>query len=350
MPVVSSLFMSAVQLLSQPEVNISEAGDRPPTLPALAEPPLFSSPWWLDAVAPGAWGDVTVQHTGRLRARMAYTRTRYPLVGTTLGIPPLTPYLGPELYDLKRTGTRQLAEQYELMNELIERLPAHDRFLQNFHPGVMNWLPFYWRGFKQHTRYTYQLPDLVDLDAVWNRFSARARTAIRKAERSVTIDNDANPHEVYQLLQLTYANQGRSAGYPPRVLERAAEAARARDQGRLWIARDAAGRAHAGMFLVWNRDVAYYLASGSDPALRASGAMCLLMWHAIRFAAGVSRSFDFEGSMQPGIELFLRGFGPEQVPYFQVCRETTKAAMAVSLKRLFRRLQRASFQHLSPAR
>ncbi len=322
----------------------------PTTIPKLSEPPLFSSPWWLDAVAPGTWGEVTVGHDGRLRARLAYTTARYPLVGNTLGIPPLTPYLGPELYDLKRTGSRQLAEQHELMNELIERLPAHDRFLQNFHPGVTNWLPFYWRGFAQHTRYTYQLQDLTDLDSIWSNFSTRTRNAIRKAEKTVSIDADARPQDIYQLLQLTYANQGRSAGYPCHVLARAAEAALSRDQGRLWIARDAEGRQHAGILLVWNRDVAYYLASGSDPALRASGAMCLLMWHAIQFAAKVSRCFDFEGSMQPGIELFLRGFSPVQAPYFQVRRESTKAAFAVALKQLFRRRPNTSSKPFSPER
>src|SRR5262249_7374944 len=219
--------------------------------------------------------------------RLADVAARYPLVGNTVGIPPLTPYLGPELYDLKRAGIRQLAEQHELMNELIERLPAHNRFLQNFHPGVMNWLPFYWQGFTQHTRYTYQLSDLSDLDSIWDNFSTHRRTVIRKAEKAITITDDAEPQDVYRLLQLTYAIQGRWAGSPTHVLERAAAAALDRGQGRLWIARDVAGRHHAGLFLVWNRDTAYYLAGGTDPTLRASGAMCLLMWHAIQFAARV---------------------------------------------------------------
>ena len=78
--------------------------------------------------------------------------------------------------------------------------------------------------------------------------------------------------------------------------------------------------------------------------------MCLLMWHAIQFAANVSRSFDFEGSMQPGIELFLRGFGPAQVPYFQVRRESTKAVVAVALKRLFWPQRKTSTKQILPER
>lgn len=308
-----------------------------PVIPKSSDAPLFSSSWWLDAVAPDAWSEVRIEHDGRLRARLAYTCARYLFVGNTIGIPPLTPCLGPELYDLKRSGSRQLAEQHALMNELIDRLPAHERFLQNFHPDVTNWLPFYWRGFTQHTRYTYRLDDLSDLDAVWNNFSSHRRTAIRKGAKLVTIDEDASPRDLYRLLQLSYAAQDRAAGYPCHVLERAAEAARRRDQGRVWIARDEAGRPHAGLFLVWNRDAAYYLVGGSDPALRASGAMCVLMWRAIQLAARVSASFDFEGSMQPQIESFLRGFGPAQVPYFQIRRESPRAAIAVRLKRLLGR-------------
>jgi hypothetical protein len=329
--------MSTSQLMASSDSFVAAPVCVSPTIPPLTEPPLFSSPWWLDAVAPGAWGEVTVEHGGFLRARLAYTISRYAVLGNALGIPPLTPFLGPELYELNRTGGRQIAEQHELMSELIDRLPAHDRYLQNFHPGVTNWLPFYWQGFHQHTRYTYQLQDLSNLESIWNNFSTCRRNKVRKAEKSVSVDCDASPQEVYRLLQLTYANQGRSARYSVHTLQRAAEAALARDQGRLWIARDALGRPHAGMFLVWNGDIAYYLASGSDPALRASGAMCLLMWHAIQFASNVSRCFDFEGSMQPGIEQFLRGFGPVQVPYFQVGRETTKAAFAIKMNRLMRR-------------
>ena len=32
--------------------------------------------------------------------------------------------------------------------------------MQNFHYGITDWLPFYWEGYRQTTRYTYMLKDI----------------------------------------------------------------------------------------------------------------------------------------------------------------------------------------------
>src|SRR5919106_2186938 len=70
-------------------------------------------------------------------------------------------------------------------------------------------------------------------------------------------------------------------------------------------------------------DGASYLMGGSDPRLRTSGAMSLLMWEAIKFAGQVARRFDFEGSMLQPVERFFRAFGARQVPYARLTRGAT---------------------------
>ena len=70
--------------------------------------------------------------------------------------------------------------------------------------------------------------------------------------------------------------------------------------------------------MVWDDYTAYYLIGGADPELRNSGASSLLLWEAIQFAAQVSRTFDFEGSMLKPVERFFRAFGAIQQPYMQV--------------------------------
>jgi hypothetical protein len=97
-------------------------------------------------------------------------------------------------------------------------------------------------------------------------------------------------------------------------VQRIEAACRERAQSRILIAEDAQGRAHAGCYLVWDSESAYYLLGGGDPELRNSGAMSLVMWEAIRFSAEVSDSFDFEGSMIESIERFFRAFGALQTP------------------------------------
>lgn len=59
---------------------------------------------------------------------------------------------------------------------------------------------------------------------------------------------------------------------------------------------------------------------GADPRYRSSGAASLTMWEAIKFAATVTKRFDFEGSMIEPIEQFFRSFGAVQKPYFTISK------------------------------
>ena len=70
--------------------------------------------------------------------------------------------------------------------------------------------------------------------------------------------------------------------------------------------------------IFWNPDSAYYLMGGRNPKLRSSGATSLCMWEAIQFSASVTKSFDFEGSMNEPVERFFRAFGAVQTPYFSI--------------------------------
>lgn len=309
--------------------------------------PLFSTPWWLDAAAPGRWGEAVVQSNGQTRARLAYAFRDYPLLGRVISLPPLTPYLGPEFYESHREPERQVGEQNDLMIALIDGMPPFSRFQQNFSPQAANWLPFFWRGFSQQTRYTYRFADLSNLDVIWSRFESRVRGAIRKAQKQVAVDPEATAAEVYRMLELTYARQRLRPKYSFDLLARLSEAACARGQGRLLAARDAQGRIHACVFLVWDQHVAYYLVGGADPELRTSGAVSYLIWEAIQWASKVAACFDFEGSMQPGIESFFRSFGALQTPYFRVARNNFRAASAEKVVHYYRRLRQATARRRS---
>ena len=87
---------------------------------------------------------------------------------------------------------------------------------------------------------------------------------------------------------------------------------RKRNQGDIWGGYDEQGRLHAAAFIVWQESSAWYLAGGGDPALRKSGAHSLILWEAIRYVSQYTDTFDFEGSMIPGVERFFREFGAIQ--------------------------------------
>lgn len=117
---------------------------------------------------------------------------------------------------------------------------------------------------------------------------------------------------------MTFERQGRSIPYNKDVVKRIDDACSLGNARKIIGVQDLNGILHAAIYIIWDRNSAYYLMGGSDPKLRNSGAFSLCMWEAIKFAATVSSRFDFEGSMLEPIERFFRHFGARQVPYFNV--------------------------------
>lgn len=280
---------------------------------------IFSQPWWLEAVAPGEWGEVIVERGGELLARMPYVIKRRRGL-TLMTMPPLTQTLGPWLRPYSGKYTNRLSTEKELMTELIQRLPAFDFFQQNFHYSVTNWLPFYWQGFQQTTRYTYAIENLNDLDAIWGETRSNIKTDKRKAQKRVTVRDDLGLDTLLDLNQMTFERQGLTLPYSRELVARIDNACSKRRCRKMFFAEDSQGRLHAAVYIVWDSQSAYYLMGGADPELRNSGATSLLVWEAIQFAATVTRSFDFEGSMVEPVERFFRSFGARQKPYFQVSK------------------------------
>ena len=142
----------------------------------------FEQPWWLDAVAPGSWGEVMVERQGEPVARLPYVRKRK-LGLTVLTQPPLTRFVGPWLRPSTGKYAKQLGVECELMGELIKQLPPHDVYRGSFAPAVTNWLPFYWAGFEATVRYTYRLNDLSDPDKLWAEVGGNVRSRVRRAQQ-----------------------------------------------------------------------------------------------------------------------------------------------------------------------
>lgn len=284
--------------------------------------PIFSRDWWLDATAgPDAWDVVVVKKAGRVAASMPYMIRRFGWV-KVFGQPALTQKLGPWFRAGEgKTATRLTAEK-ELMQGLIDQLPRFDHFTQNWHYGCTNWLPFAWNGFRQTTRYTYVLADLRDPDEIWSGFQHNIRSECRKAWSRFGLQvRDDLPIEVFLALnRMTFARQRMSSPYTEAFVRRLDAACAARACRKCFIAVDPQGRHHAGLYIVWDENSSYGLMTGSDPALRTSGAVSLCFWEAIRHAARVTERFDFGGSMLQPVERFFRGFGAFQVPYFHISK------------------------------
>lgn len=287
--------------------------------------PIFSQAWWLDAVAGDNWNVCIVEKGDQILATMPYVvHKKFGL--TLLTQPKLTQTLGPWLRPSTAKYSKQLSQQKDLMEALIDQLPKYHYFSQNWHYSNTNWLPFYWRGFEQVTRYTYVVDDLSNVDDIWGDFQENIRREIRKAENKFNLVVKENlPFSDFLLLnRQTFLRQGMRLPYSENFVIQLVSTAKDRNQCRWFIAQDNEGRNHAGVLLVWDSESAYYLMGGGDPDLRNSGATSLCMWESIKFASTVTKRFDFEGSMIEPVERFFRAFGAKQTPYFALTHRPSR--------------------------
>lgn len=283
--------------------------------------PLFMQPWYLDAVCEGGiWDAAMVVKGGHVVAVWPYFMKkkwgwRY------VAMPPLARMMGPYLLPEWRTTRKESSLLEELINLLPGGLAA---FEQDFNYTVQNWLPLYWRGFRQTTRYSYFL-EINDLDATWQNIAPDYRNQkIPKAQELVEVTADGSLDDFLEIHDQSYERKGLDPPVSYELMSRLDEALSTRNQRAIFFARDRNnGAIHSVAYLIWDHQSAWYLMAGDDPALRQSGAGVLLTWEAIRYTAEVLRLpvFDFAGSMIRPIERVRRQFGAVQKPYFRVRKE-----------------------------
>lgn len=291
-----------------------------------AETCLFRQTWWIEALSDGnEWGEIKIELKQGKEARLPYVIKKQ-FGFKILTMPTLTQTAGPLLKGVGQFEGRDLSLEKDLYYALIEKLPPHDAFNQNFHWSVTNWIPWYWKGFKQSTRYTYRLNDLSNPDELFKKFMPNIKSDIKKATKrySLKIHSECDVDRFLDLNEMTFKRQGKKLPYSRELVRKLDKACTERTCRKIFFAEDSEGKIHAALYIVWDEYSAYYLMGGGDPELRTSGATSLAMWEAIKFASTVTKSFDFEGSMLESVERFFRGFGATQTPYFHVWKFNSK--------------------------
>ncbi len=282
--------------------------------------PIFSKDWWLDCVCgKDNWDVILIEKNGIIAASFPlyfyYPNIIFmPAFTQTMGI-----WFNPGLTNPDYSA--ELLRKQQICNEFIPILSKYKIFSQNFCHTFTDWLPFYWAGYKQTTRYTYILQDISNIESIQNNFCTNINRNIAKAQNKYKLEirKTIPISEFIEVNSLTFKRQGEKAKNQ-QILERLIHICRSRNQGDTWGAYDEQGRLHAAVFIAWQETCAYYIAGGGNPDLRNSGAHAFAMWEGIKHTSTFSKSFDFEGSMIQGVERFFREFGAIQTPYFTISK------------------------------
>ncbi len=283
--------------------------------------PLFMQFWWMETVCKGKKWDVALAYDGdRLAGAMPY------LFGKKLGMtyilqPQLTQYSGPVYFYPEGCEAARLDFEKKTAQKLIEQIntlkPAC--FIQNFSSAITNWLPFYWAGFHQTTRYTYRLEDISDPQALFENFDREKRQRkIRRYEDTTTVRFDMSAEEFARFHNRYWQSKGQRDLLSEEFITRVCSTAVARGNGVIGGLYDEEGRLLMVRFVAYDSRCAYSLMSANDSNLHRSGHSETLMWKMLQYLSDKTKSFDFEGSMDEGVEYFYRSFGATQTPYFQI--------------------------------
>jgi hypothetical protein len=233
--------------------------------------------------------------------------------------PLLVKHLGAMVRPLRGARARRYSHEKRLIERIAEYTGKMASFDYNFSPHFDNWLPYFWRGYRQQTRYTYRLQPAVNSD--WRREGdAQMRNDLRNAERAgVVVESGATVDAIVRCLAATYRRQGARTPMSVRSIERFVAHGRTSGILETFAARDASGDIVAIASIAYDERCAYLVLNGMQQTA-PRGANTLVIASAIDWTLVRGLCFDFEGSMIEAIERYYRGFGAERMPYYRIWR------------------------------
>ncbi len=285
--------------------------------------PLFLQYWWMDAVCYGKQWDVALAYSkdGSVIGALPY------LIGSKFGLryivqPQLTQYNGPWYRYAEGLSVRkQLQFQYDVDEQLIACLKELKLafFSQNFSPQVTNWLPYHWAGYKQTTRYSYRYDDISVPESLLGQMSPKNRRyKIETVMPSLDVENIGSA-ELVATQNEFLRRQGKGNILSQEFLKRVCDTAVMRGNGVVIAVCDKErGKRMGAAFAVYDSQCAYALVTAYDKAGDAAAVNTCLFWALITTLSGRTKSFDFEGSMDRGVENYFRSFGARPIAYHHI--------------------------------
>jgi len=274
---------------------------------------IYAASWYLDIVSPGWSALVEHDYTS------VFPLTRRKKFGFHyLYQPPFTQQLG--LFGKEPSGnTEQLLQFLVTIPSMFKLVEINLNSQNDLHAYVENFAVF--------PKRTYVLSLDNTFENIRKHYRDDLHRNIRKAEKNnLHIENDLSTAEIIGLFK---SNKGRNLktlsekDYENYVTLIAKATEKDRVQQR--TIRNSDGKLIAGAIFLRSYGEYVFHFSATGPEARENGAMPFLIDAFIREHAGEKMKLDFEGSMDPNLARFYKGFGSKEVVYLQIRRNNLPA-------------------------
>ncbi len=234
-----------------------------------------------------------------------------------LRTPVLTPYLGPHVfYPANLKQSKYDSYEHEILSALFDQMPQIKVWFIAIQPELKQVGLFKQKGFDTQVRQTFIINLLNDEETLFSKLHEESRRNVRKSEEDIVITNEPELlSQLFNFQKATLDKKNVQVNFSLQYLERLFNACKEKGQAALWVAKKD-GIIQAIIWNLWDEQRAYYLMGAKNPEIRDNRAMTALIWHSIKHCKAIGKkTFDFEGSMDAGVERFFRCFGGKREIY-----------------------------------
>lgn len=281
--------------------------------------PIFFQNWYLDVVCgPQNWNIILEKNNaGEILGFLVYYISEK-FGRPAIIMPPLVPFSGIWLFPPSATKVESINKnELRVIKNLVNEIPGRTIFYtQSLYYTFQNWLPYYWKGYSQNTRYSFQIEDL----SKWNltHVATNVRNKIVKAGKSLRVQRIENSEILYDQVQSILAQKNIRLKMGKELFYQLDLALSSRNKRFILAAIDTQNNIHAVTYIIEDEGISYMMMIGSDKYFRQSGAIPYLIYHSILETSKRNNIFDFEGSMLESLFDLFAGFGGTLKPYYRI--------------------------------
>lgn len=265
---------------------------------------IYAYSWYLDIVCPG-WEALVEEDYRKVmpltgRSKMGINYLYQPFFTQQLGVFSLDKLAGNNVTDF------------------LLAIPSRFKLIE-ISLNIFN-KPGHAEGFVLKPSLTHELDLISSYDQLYKQYSENAKRNTKKAiKHQLTIAEKVKPKEVIALFKGTKGKEVesfRETHYE--MLERLIAECVRRGNGQMWGVNDKSGKLCAGAFFIQSNGKVIFIFSGRSDEAKGNGSMFFLIDRFIAANAQRNLILDFEGSNDPDLARFYKGFGSKECVYLQV--------------------------------